>query len=266
MGCLNPKKNVFGVELAGVVEQCGSEVTKFKPGDQVYGDVSLAGWGGWAEYASVPQNALVPIPHEMSFKEAASLPHASMLAYQGLIQDGKLVEGQKILINGAGGGMGTLGIQIAKTFGVEITGVDSGDKLEMMKEMGFDHVIDYKNEDFTNNGQAYDLILDAKTTRSPLSYLKSLKPGGRYVTAGGDLGRIMQLVLLKKLVHIFSNKSLHLIMLKPNEGLEYIHNLYTNNKLSPLIDGPYPIEDIPKLLDYFGRGEHQGKIVISFPD
>ena len=265
-GLLKPKQHVFGVELAGTVEDCGPEVTQFKQGDLVYGDISMAGWGGWAEYATVPQSALAAIPQGMSFEEATSLPHASILAYQGLLEVGQLVKGQKVLINGAGGGMGTFAMQIAKTFGAEITGVDSGDKLNIMKEMGFDHVIDYRKEDFTKNGQTYDLVLDAKTTRSPLSYLRSLKPEGKYVTAGGYLGRILQLALVKKLVALFSNKSLHLIMLKPNAGLEYIQKLYDDNKITPLIDGPYQIEEIPKLLEYFGKGNHHGKIVISLGD
>lgn len=155
-----------------------------------------------------------------------------------------------------------MGLQIAKTFGAHVTGVDSIEKFAMMEKLGFDVLIDYRQEDFTKNDQQYDLILDAKTTRSPFAYLKALKAGGKYVTVGGNISRIFQVTLLKHFISLFSSKSFHLLMLKPNEGLEQIGKLFNQDKLEPVIDGPYAIEEIPRLLQNFGEGRHKGKIVI----
>ena len=183
LGLFRPKVSILGAEVAGRIESVGAGVKRFQPGDEVYGDISESGFGGFAEYVSVREDALASKPPEMTFEEAASLPHAAMLAIQGLYDHGKLRDGQKLLINGAGGGVGTLGIQIAKTHNVETTAVDSGAKLDMLRAIGCDHVIDYEKEDFTKNGQRYDLILDTKTNRSPLSYARSLSPNGMYVRA-----------------------------------------------------------------------------------
>ncbi len=262
-GLFKPKKSIFGVELAGIVEQVGAEVTKFSMGDKVYGDISLAGMGAWAEFASVTEDALVAIPDGMSFEEAAALPHASILAWQGLVDRGQLQNGENLLINGAGGGVGTCGVQIASAMGARVTGVDHEKKLSMMKDLGFEHVIDYQKEDFTRNGQKYDLILDAKTTRWPLAYLRSLKPGGKYVTVGGSPVRLLLMALFKPFLKIFSRKELHILALKPNEGLDRIGEHFQEGKIKPIIDGPYPLEEIPQLLQYFGEGKHQGKIVIT---
>ena len=181
-----PRVKILGAEVAGRVEAVGKNVKRFKPGDEVYGDISESGFGGFAEYVAVPEDALAPKPATMTFQEAAALPHASMLAVQGLIDEGQIHEGKKLLINGAGGGVGTFGVQIAKLYGIETTGVDSGAKLDLLRSVGFDHVIDYEREDFTKNGQRYDLILDTKTNRSPFTYARSLNPDGRYVTVGGS--------------------------------------------------------------------------------
>lgn len=261
-GLTKPKRPIFGVELAGIVEEVGDKVANFQIGDSVYGDISLNDWGAWAEYTAVPENALKRIPTGMSFIEASALPHASLLAWQGLVNDGKLKDGQKILINGAGGGVGSLGLQIAKIRGAHVTGVDSYQKLPMMEKLGFDELIDYRQEDFTKKDQQYDLILDAKTTRSPFAYLKALKARGKYVTVGGSLSRLLQMVILKPIISSFSSKSLKILALKPNEGLEQIGELFTKGKLKPVIDGPYALEEIPRLLKYFGEGRHKGKIVI----
>ena len=265
-GLFKPKKPIFGVELAGVVEACGPAVSRFKPGDRVYGDVSLVGWGGWAEFASVPEQALLAIPQPMSFEEAASLPHAAALAYQGLVTEGGLSEGQKILINGGGGGVGTLGVQMAKTVNIHVTGVDSQEKFPMMRELGFDELIDYKKTDFTKTGEQYDLILDTKSTRPPRSYLKALKPDGKYVTVGGGVFRMLQLAVWKGLFSSRSQKQLKILALKPNEGLEKVAEWFLAGQVRTVIDGPYPLEQIPELLEYFGNGRHKGKIVISLND
>ena len=174
-GLRKPKRTILGSDIAGRIEAIGKNISKFKIGDEVYGDLS-GRWGGFAEYVCAPEKALALKPAAMSFEEAASIPQAAMLAVQGLIDKGKIHAGQKLLINGAGGGVGTFGVQIAKLYGIEITGVDSTVKLDMLRSMGFDHVIDYTKEDFTKNGQRYDLILDAKTNRSMFDYARALSP------------------------------------------------------------------------------------------
>ncbi|MEM7298507.1 MAG: NAD(P)-dependent alcohol dehydrogenase, partial [Bacteroidota bacterium] len=196
-GILKPKKPIPGIELSGIVEEIGEEITRFKVGDKVYGDLSNHGWGSWCEYACAKEDSLTIKPEQMSFEEAAATPHAALLAYQGLLL-GNIKGGMEVLVNGAGGGMGTFAFQILQTFGATITGVDSGHKLNMMREMGADEVIDYTQQDFTKTGKKYDLVLDAKTTRAPGTYLKSLKPDGKYITVGGHYGKLARLFLGKK--------------------------------------------------------------------
>lgn len=254
-----------GMELSGTVEAVGENVSALEVGDAVYGDTSNHGFGAFAEYMAVNEKALVRKPENMSFEEAAAIPHAAMLAYQGL-ELGKIQNGQKILINGAGGGVGTFALQLAQLYDAEVTGVDTGPKLEMMKALGFDHLIDYKKQDFTRNGERYDLILDAKTNRSTFAYLRSLKPHGKYVTVGGHLGRLLQLVLLKPIISALGNKSVFLLGLRANKDLAYIKELFEAGKIKPVIDGPYPLEKTPELIQYFGEGKHAGKVVITVSD
>ena len=216
-GVLKPKVNILGVDIAGQVEAVGRNVKKFQPGDEVFGDISECGFGGFAQYVNARENALTLKPANMTFEEAAAIPHAAMLAVQGLIDKGQIQQGQKLLINGAGGGVGTFGIQIAKLYGVEATGVASSGKLDMLGSMGFDHVIDYKQEDFTKNGQSYDLILDAKTNRSIFAYARSLSPKGTYVTVGGSMTRLFQALILGPWISIFSKKNIRILSLKPNK-------------------------------------------------
>jgi len=262
-GLLKPNVNIPGVDIAGQVEAVGRNVNKFQPGDEVFGDISECGFGGFAEYVCVRENALALKPANMTFEEAAAIPHAAMLAVQGLIDKGEIQQGQKLLINGAGGGVGTFGVQIAKSFGVEATGVDSSGKLDMLRETGFDHVIDYKQEDFTKNGQCYDLILDAKTSRSVFDYARSLSPNGTYVTVGGSMTRIFQALILGPWISFFSKKNIRILGLKPNKDLDYINELFKTGKIKPVIDGPYKLSEVPKAIEYFGEGKHKGKIVIS---
>ena len=262
-GLKKPKNPVPGMELAGVVEATGSNVSVFKVGDEVYGDISNYGFGSFAEYCCINEKAVVLKPAGMSFTDAASLSHASMLAWQAIIEKGKIQQGQKILINGAGGGFGTFAMQIAKLYSAEVTGVDTDEKFSIMKSMGFDHVIDYKKEDFTKNGQQYDLVLDPKTNRSAFTYLRSLKPNGRYVTVGGHIGKLLQILFFKFWVGLFSRKSLHIVALKSNRDLAFIHELYASEKIKPVIDGPYPLSETPKAIQRFGEGKHIGKVVIT---
>lgn len=262
-GMLKPKNPVPGMELAGVVVATGSQVTAFKPGDEVYGDISEYGFGSFAEYCCINEKAVVLKPAAMSFTDAASIPHASMLAYQAIVEKGNVQHGQKILINGAGGGVGTFGLQIVKQFDVTVTGVDTGEKLERMKSTGYDHCIDYTKEDFTKNGQRYNLVIDTKTNRSPFTYLRSLHKNGKYITVGGKIGLLLQLLFLKYFIRIFSNKRILIVALKSNRDLEYIHKLYAAGKIKPVIDGRYAFTEIPKAIQYFGEGKHNGKVVVT---
>ena len=262
-GLLKPKHQISGMELSGVIEGVGSKVEKFKIGDAVYGDISNYGFGTFAEYLCIDEKAVIRKPDELSFEVATAIPHASLLALQAMRDIGKIEEGQKILINGAGGGVGTIGVHLAKLYGCAVTGVDTGEKLDMMKSIGFDHTIDYKKENFTKNGERYDLILDCKTDKPAFSYLRSLKPNGKYVTVGGNLSRLIKLLFWSRIVSVFSTKKLHIVSLRPNEGLDYVDKLFRQNKIKCVIDGPYSMKDIPRLIQYFGEGKHKGKIVIK---
>ena len=264
-GLFKPKKKLRkpGMEVAGIVEQVGNKATKFNLGDAVYGDISNFGFGSFAEFLCIDEKALALKPANMGFEEATSIPHAAMLALQGLRDAGQLKEHQKILINGGGGGVGAFGVQIAKLYNAEVTGVDTGEKLNAMKTQGYDHVIDYKNEDFTKGDQQYDLILDCKTNRSLWKFLRVLTPEGKYVTIGGKTGKLLQMLYMGPLLKLFSKKRLHMVMLKANQDLEYINQLYEDNKIRCVIDGPYSFDKIPWAVQRFGDGLHHGKIVIS---
>ncbi|MEJ1222930.1 NAD(P)-dependent alcohol dehydrogenase [Sediminicola sp. 1XM1-17] len=264
-GIFGPKKKMMipGMEVSGIVEQVGHDVSKFQVGDAVYGDISQYGFGSFAEFLCIDEKALSQKPDGMGFEEASSIPHASMLALQALRDVGQLQDDQKILINGGGGGIGSFGVQLAKLYNAEVTGVDTGEKLNAMKIQGFDHVIDYKKVDFTKRNEQYDLILDCKTNRSLWTFLKVLRPKGKYVTIGGRSGNLLQMLFMNPLLKLLSKKRMHLVMLNPNSDLEYINGLYKDNKLKCIIDGPYTFDKIPWAVQRFGDGLHHGKIVIS---
>ena len=264
-GIINPRKKLMipGMEVAGIVERVGNNATKFKVGDAVYGDISGFGFGSFAEFLCIDEKALARKPDSMSFEEATSIPHAAMLALQGLRDVGQIKDGQKILINGGGGGVGSFGIQIAKLYNVDVTGVDTGEKLKAMKTQGFDNIIDYKKEDFTKSDRRYDLILDCKTNRSLWKFLNVLEPEGKYVSIGGRSGNLLQMLYMSPILKLFSKKRLHMVMLKANKDLEYINQLYEDNKINCVIDGPYTFDKIPWAIQRFGDGLHNGKIVIS---
>lgn len=262
-GVSKPKHPIAGMELAGVVERIGTKVGKLKVGDAVFGDISQFGFGTFAEYISIHEDAVLIKPDELGFETAAAIPHASILALQALRNIGKIKQGQKILINGGGGGVGTIGLQLAKLSNCEVTGVDSGRKLAMMKSLGYDRVMDYEKVDFTKTGEQYDLILDCKTSKSPFSYLRALKPTGIYVTIGGNPANLISVLFWGKIISLVTTKRLQILSLKPNEGLHEIAQLVIENKIRSEIDGPYPLEDTARLIQYFGEGKHKGKIVIK---
>ena len=261
-GLLYPKKQILGSDIAGRIEAVGKHVRQFQPGDDVFGDLS-GHWGGFAEYVCARENALALKAPSMTFEQAAATPQAAMLALQGLRAMGQIRPGQKLLINGAGGGVGTFAIQIAKLYGVEVTGVDSPAKLDLLRSMGAAHVIDYTQEDFTRNGQGYDLILDVKTTRSILDCARALNPNGTYVTVGGSMARLFQALLLWPWLLMTQNKKFRLLALKPNKGLAYMKELFEAGKVVPVIDGPYTLSEVPKAFRHFGDGRHKGKVVIT---
>jgi NADPH:quinone reductase-like Zn-dependent oxidoreductase len=261
-GFLKPKIQIPGSDIAGRIEAVGKNVKKFHPGDEVYGDLS-GRWGGFAEYVCAGENALALKPAGMSFEEAAAIPQAAMLAIQGLRDIGQIQPGQKLLINGAGGGVGTFAVQIAKLFGVEVTGVDSSGKSDMMRTMGFDHVINYEQEDFTKNGKHYDLILDVKTNRSIFEYTRALNSKGIYVTVGGSLVRLLQAFFLQPWFSMISKKKIRIVALKPNKDLDFVNGLFEAGKIRPVIDGPYPLDEVADAFRLFGKGVHKGKIVIT---
>ncbi len=262
-GLIKPRLRVLGAEVSGIVEAVGNQVTNFQPGDRVYGDLSEAGLGGFAEYVCAKEDALARMPPGMTFEMAAALPHAAMLALQGLVDVGRIQSGESVLINGAGGGVGMIGVQIAKRFGAEVTGVDRAPKLAMLKSMGFDHVVDYQRDDFTRSGRRYDLILDTRTNRPPSSYLRALEPNGRYVTVGGEVSRLLQALCIGPIVSRFTGKHIRIVALKPNKDLGYVNRMFETNELKVVIDGPYPLIEIPQALQRFGEAKHVGKIVIT---
>ena len=265
-GLFKPKNQIPGMEVAGVIEALGANVQGFNVGDAVFGDTSAYGFGTLAEYVCINEKALVKKPVELSFNEAASIPHAFALASQGLNDLGKISQGQKVLINGGGSGVGILGLQIAKMYDCEVTGVDAYEKLGMMKSLGFDFVIDYKRMDFTKNGEEYDLVLDCKTNKPAFSYLRSLKTNAKYVSIGGNLTSLIKLLIIGKMVSLFSAKKLLILSLKANKDMDYFISLFKQNKIKCKIDGPYLLDEVPRLIQYFGDGDHQGKIVIKMCD
>ena len=262
-GLRKPKVEIPGVDISGKIEAVGKNVRSFSIGDDIFCELWDCGFGGFAEYVCVPENALSIKPANLSFNEAAALPHAGILAIQGLLNKAPFRPGEKILINGAGGGVGTLAIQMLQEYDVEVTGVDSGEKLEMMTERGFDHVIDYKKVDFTKTGKQYDTILDNKSFRSPFSYSRALKKNGTYITTGGSMPRLLQILLFGLIISPFTGKKLSVLSQEPNEGMDEITRLASAGKLKPVIDGPYSFKKIPELIQYFGEARHKGKIVVE---
>jgi len=262
-GLLKPKIKILGVDIAGQVEAVGRNVKKFQPGDEVFGDISGCGWGGFAEHVCALENALSLKPASITFEEAAAVPQAAVLALQGLRDKRQIQPGQKVLINGAGGGAGTFAVQIAKSFGAEVTGVDSTSKLDMMRSIGADQVIDYTREDFTKNGQCYDLILDFAAYHSIFDYKRALSPRGIYVMVGGSSARIFQVMFLGPWISMTGSKKMGILMHKPNKDLAFMKELFEAGKVIPIIDRRYPLNETAEALRYFGEGHARGKVVIT---
>jgi len=262
-GLLRPKYKILGADIAGRVEAVDKNVKQFQPGDEVFGDISGCGFGGFAEYVCARENALVLKPASMTFEEAAAVPQAAILALQGLRGKRQIQSGQKVLINGAGGGAGTFAVQIAKSFGAEVTGVDSTRKLDIMRSIGADHVIDYTKEDFTKSGQRYDLILDMAAYHSIFDYKRALSPKGIYVMVGGSMFRFSQVMFLGPLISMTTSKKMGILAHKPNKDLAFMKELLEAGKVVPVIDRRYPLSEVAEALRYFGEGHARGKVVIT---
>jgi NADPH:quinone reductase-like Zn-dependent oxidoreductase len=263
-GLLKPKTKILGCDIAGRVEAVGRNVKQFQPGDEVFGDISGCGWGGFAEYVCARENVLALKPASMTFEEVAAVPQAAVLALQGLCDKGQIQSGQKVLTNGAGGGVGTFAVQIAKSFGAEVTGVDSTRKLDMVRSIGADQVIDYTQEDFTKNGQRYDLILDVVAYRSMFDYKRALSPKGIYVMVGGSMALMFQVLFLGPWISMTASKKMGLLMHKPNKkDLNFMKELFEADKVVPVIDRRYSLSEVAEALRYFGEGHAKGKIVIT---
>lgn len=264
-GLLKPKpgKRILGADIAGTVEAVGRHVTRFQPGDEVFGDL-WDNWGGFAEYACAHETALEPKPTNSTFEEAAAVPQAGVLALQGLRKSGQMQPGQKVLINGAGGGVGTFAVQLAKLSGAEVTGVDASHKLNVVRSVGADHVIDYAREDFTKSGERYDLIIDCQGFRSMFDYKRALRPEGTYAMVGGPMPRMLQLLFLSFCASLTcESRKFRLVAEGPNKGLADLKELIEAGKLVPIVDRTYQLNEVPKAFRYFGEGRHKGKIVIA---
>jgi NADPH:quinone reductase-like Zn-dependent oxidoreductase len=263
-GLLRPKHSVPGADIAGRVETVGVNVRQFRPGDEVFGDLAPCGNGGFAEYVSVPERFLALKPTTLTFEEAAAVPMAANTALQGLRDHGKIQPGQKVLIQGASGGVGTFAVQIAKSFGAEVTAVCSTRNLEQARSLGADHVIDYTKEDFTDSGMHYDLILAVNGYHPLSAYKRALTPQGRYVVAGGTMAQIFQAMILGSWMSKSGGKKMGGVVGRPNqEDLVFMKGLLEAGKVVPVIDRRYPFSETAEALRYLGEGHARGKIVIS---
>ncbi len=256
-------KQILGADIAGTVEAVGRHVKRFQPGDEVFGDL-WDNWGGFAEYACANEASMEPKPANSTFAQAAAVPQAAVLALQGLRRAGQLKPGQKVLINGAGGGVGTFAIQLAKLSGAEVTGVDASHKLNVVRSVGADHVIDYTQKDFTKTGERYDLIIDCQNFRSMFDNRRALRPEGTYAMIGGSTARVYQLWLLSLIALLTrEDRKLCLVYEGPNKGLVELKDLIEAGKLVSIIDRTYQLEEVSEALRYFGEGRHKGKVVIA---
>jgi NADPH:quinone reductase-like Zn-dependent oxidoreductase len=260
-GLLKPKNTRLGADIAGRVEAVGRDVRQIRPGDEVFGDI---GHGGFAEFACALENRLALKPANLSFEEAAAVPMAALTALQGLRDEGKIRAGQKVLINGASGGVGTFAVQIAKSFGAEVTAVCSSRNLDQARSLGADHVIDYTKEDFTQNGQQYDLILAANGYHPLSAYKRALAPKGVYVMAGGTMAQIFQAMLLGSWMSETEGRKMGGVSAKIDQkDLGLIKELIEAGNIKPVIDRRYPLSEAAEALRYLGAGHARGKVVIT---
>ena len=262
-GLLTPKYKILGADVAGRVEAVGRSVTQFQPGDEVFGDLSRCGFGAFAEYVAAPESAFALKPTNLTFAEAAAVPVSAVTALLGL-REGNIQAGQQVLINGASGGVGTFAVQIAKAFGAEVTAVCSTSKVAMVRALGADHVIDYTQEDFTKNGERYELIMAANGYQPLSAYQRALTPQGRYVMTGGATAQMFEAMLLGAWRSKKGGQKLGNILVKPSQtDLQVMKELIEAGKVKPVIDRCYPLPGVPDAIRYVEAGHAKGKVVIT---
>ena len=267
MGLRRPKHAILGVDVAGVVAAVGNAVTRFRPGDELFGEKFQSGWGGFAEYVAVAENRLAPKPANLTFEEAAAVPLAGMTALQGLRDKGRLQAGQRVLINGASGGVGTFAVQIARACGAEVTGVCSTRNLELVRALGADHVIDYIRQDFARTGQSYDLIFCAVGNRSAADYKRALSPGGHCIVAGFTTMThlLFQTLLMGTLRSLSGERKVGFMgTVSPNrDDLLVLKDMLEAGRIAPVIDRRYPLSETAAAIGYVEEGHARGKVVIT---
>lgn len=263
-GVLKPKHTIPGSDIAGRVEAVGPNIKQFKPGDEVFGNLSEGGFGAFAEYVCANENALALKPANISFEQAAAVPLAAITALMGLRDKVQIQPGQKVLVNGASGGVGTFAVQIAKSFGAEVTAVCSTRNLDRVRSIGADHVIDYTREDFTKNGQQYDLILAANGYHSLSDYKRALNRTGTYVMTGGSTAQMFEAMLLGPWISMTGSKKMGNTMAKSNQkDLVFMKELLEAGKVIPVIDRCYPLSQVAEAIRYIEDGHAQGKVIIT---
>ena len=263
-GLRRPKHQILGVDVAGRIAAVGRNVTQFQPGDNVFGDLSDSGYGAFAEYVAAPEHAVVLKPARMTFEEAAAVPSAAITALQGLRDQAQIQPGQKVLINGASGGVGTFAVQIAKALGAEVTGVCSTRNVDIVRSLGADHVINYQQEDYTQNGQRYDIILDAAAYRSLADNQRALAPEGVYVLVGGSGGQFLQVMVLGRWRSKKNGQQFRTFVKHPTQqNLKFVKELLEAGSVAPVIDRCYPLHESTEALRYLEAGHARGKVVIT---
>lgn len=257
-----PNNNILGSDIAGVVEAVGNNNTAFNVGDEVFGEIP--GYhGGFAEYVCTHGKTMMPKPADMTFDVAAAIPQGGVIAFNGIVKKGIVQPGQKVLINGAGGSAGTFAVQLARLHGAEVTGVDNTEKLDFLRSLGADYVMDYTRENFTKSGKRFDLILDLIAHRSAFAYARALKPGGKGFFVGGSVATLFQILLLGPIIRRATGKNIHLLVVPQNrKDLLAITGLCTASKIHPVIDKTFTFDEIPEAMRYVSDGYAKGKVVI----
>ncbi|MEZ4644823.1 MAG: NAD(P)-dependent alcohol dehydrogenase [Chloroflexota bacterium] len=261
-GFLKPKHPILGSDIAGLVEAVGPDVTQFQVGDAVFGDLSGYGRGGFAEYVAAPESVLALKPANVSFAQAAAVPMTAVTALQGLRDKGRLRPGQRVLINGASGGVGAFAVQIARALGGEVTAVISTHKMDIVRAIGADHIIDYTQEDFSQSGQQYDLVFDTVGNRSVTEYKRILTHQGHFVTTAF----LPSLMFWGPWLSLAEGIEMRNMVAKPNQqDLNVLRELLETNQIMPIIDRCYPLSAVPDALQYLGQGHAKGKVIITMP-
>jgi NADPH:quinone reductase-like Zn-dependent oxidoreductase len=267
IGWSAPKNRIPGTDMAGVVEAVGEGVEGFGVGDEVFADLTEIGAGGWAELVCVSADALTKKPANLTFEEAAAIPSSGILAYQGLGRTRRITAGEQVLVNGAAGNVGPFAIQLAKSCGAEVTAVDRADKLDFLRGLGVDHVIDYTSSDYTRGPTRYDFIVDMAAYRSLFAVRRAMKPGGSYMMLGGPILRFFLAPLMGVLLYVFGKKRMGMPMWEANnsEDMEALRELAEAGTIKPVITRSYKLEEVPEAMAQVMSGDFEGKVSITIP-